>query len=86
MYISVIVALLLLAAYGLGIFVGYIVRQIHEDDEGKDAELEIIRCEDCKWCEEHYDIDGIPYWVCKNWVGSTDADGFCHEAERITDE
>lgn len=50
------------------------------------AEPEIIRCKDCEWCEEHYDIDGIPYWVCKNWVGGTDADGFCHEAERRTDE
>ena len=37
MYISVMVALFLLAAYGLGIFLGYIVRQIHEDDEGGDA-------------------------------------------------
>ena len=50
------------------------------------AEPEIIRCEDCKWCEEHYDIDGLPYWICKNWVGGTDADGFCHEAERKIDE
>ena len=50
------------------------------------AEPEIIRCNDCEWCEEHYDIDGIPYWSCKNWVGGTDADGFCHEAERKIDE
>lgn len=51
------------------------------------TEPEIIRCEDCEWCEEHYDTDGnAPYWVCKNWDGGTDADGFCYEAERKIDE
>lgn len=51
------------------------------------AEPEIIRCKDCKWCVEHYDTDGnVPYWICKNWDGGTDADGFCYEAERRTDE
>lgn len=48
---------------------------------------EIIQCKDCKWCREHYDTDrNAPYWVCTNWDGGTDADGFCHEAERRTDE
>lgn len=47
------------------------------------AEPEIIRCKDCKWCVEHYDTYGnAPYWICKNWDGGTDADGFCYEAER----
>lgn len=47
------------------------------------AQTEIIRCKDCKWSVEHYDTDGnVPYWVCKNWDGGTDADGYCHEAER----
>lgn len=51
------------------------------------AEPEILRCKDCKWCVEHYDTDGnAPYWICKNWDGGTDADGFCYEAERRTDE
>lgn len=28
------------------------------------AQSEIIRCKDCKWCEEHYDTDGnAPYWI-----------------------
>lgn len=50
------------------------------------AEPEIIRCKDCKWCVEHYDTrENAPYWVCKNWDGGTEADGFCHEAERRTD-
>lgn len=44
---------------------------------------EIIRCKDCKWRVEHYDTDGnAPYWICKNWYGGTDADGFCYEGER----
>ena len=48
--------------------------------------VEVVRCENCKWCEAHYDTDGnAPYWICRNWVGVTDADGFCHEAERKTD-
>lgn len=46
----------------------------------------LVRCRDCKWCEERYDsIDKAVYWMCKNWDGHTDADGFCHEAERRTD-
>lgn len=47
----------------------------------------IIRCKDCMWCQELYDsFDGTPYWMCKNWDGETDTDGFCHEAERRADE
>lgn len=47
------------------------------------AQPEIIRCKECKWCRELYDsFDGTPYWMCKNWNGETDADGFCHYAER----
>jgi len=50
------------------------------------AEQQIIKCEDCKWCEARYDTDeNAPYWICRNWVGETDADGFCYEAERKTD-
>ena len=49
--------------------------------------VEIVRCKDCKWCSEHYDTDGnAPYWICRNWDGGTDADGFCYEAERIEDD
>ena len=50
------------------------------------AQPEIIRCKECKWCEERYDsIDKTLYWMCKNWDGQTDADGFCYDAERRTD-
>ena len=49
------------------------------------AQPEIIRCKDCKWVE-HYGIDGNASYWCKNWDGGTDADGFCYEAERRTDE
>lgn len=55
-------------------------------EELPSAQPEIIRCKDCKWCIEHYDTrENAPYWVCKNWDGGTEADGFCHEAERRTD-
>ncbi len=49
----------------------------------KDAQPEIIRCKDCKWCE---DADGS---MCKNpasWVVATDCDFGCVLAERRTDE
>lgn len=47
------------------------------------AQPEIIRCKDCKWCE---DCDGL---MCKNtasWVVATDSDFGCVYAERRTDE
>ena len=48
--------------------------------------VEVVRCKDCKWCEADYYTDGnVPYWICRNWDGGTDADGFCYEAERKTD-
>lgn len=48
---------------------------------------EIIRCKDCKYMTEHYDTDGnAPYWTCSEWDSGTDYDGFCHYAERRTDE
>lgn len=51
------------------------------------AQPEIIRCKDCKYMTEHYDTDGnVPYWTCSEWDGGTDYDGFCHYAERRTDE
>ena len=42
---------------------------------------ELVRCKDCRHCVEHYDAEG-PYWMCKEWDGGTDADGFCHCGER----
>lgn len=57
----------------------------HDNAPAVDA-VEVVRCKDCKWCSEDYDTDGnVPYWTCKNWDCGTDADGFCHEAERKTD-
>lgn len=45
-------------------------------------QTEIIRCKDCKWCE---DADGL---MCKNpasWVVATDRDFGCVLAERRTE-
>ena len=48
---------------------------------------EIVRCKDCRYMTEHYDTDGnVPYWTCSEWDSGTDYDGFCHYAERRTDE
>ena len=61
----------------------------HSEDLRSDCDSgckELIRCKDCKWCREDYHTDGnVPYWVCINWDGGTDADGFCYEAERRED-
>lgn len=47
---------------------------------------EIIHCRECKWSEKKCDFDNEEfYYWCRNWEGVTDADGFCHEAERRTD-
>lgn len=51
------------------------------------AQPEIVRCKDCKYMTEHYDTDGnAPYWTCSEWDSGTDYDGFCHYAERRTDD
>lgn len=68
-------------------FYGGILYAINAVQDLPSAQPEIIRCKDCKWCQELYDsFDGTPYWMCKNWDGETDTDGFCHEAERRTNE
>ena len=55
---------------------------IVEDAPTIDA-VPVIRCKYCKWCDENCDTQGYwPHWFCKNWYGGTDADGYCHEAER----
>lgn len=43
---------------------------------------EVVRCKDCRHCSEYYDKDGYPYWICDEWDGGTDADGFCYYGER----
>lgn len=55
---------------------GYIVDTLKDLPS---AQPEIIRCNDCKWCE---DTDGL---TCKNpasWVVATDCDFGCVLAER----
>ena len=44
--------------------------------------VDVVRCKDCRYCTEYYDRDGYPYWMCDEWDGGTDADGFCHCGER----
>lgn len=45
--------------------------------------VEVVRCKDCKYMTEHYDVDGnAPYWTCSEWDSGTDYDGFCSYGER----
>lgn len=44
--------------------------------------VDIVKCKDCYHCTEYYDKDGYPYWICDEWDGGTDADGFCHYGKR----
>ena len=61
--------------------------QFDEDKMREIIDNAIIRCKDCKYMTEHYDTDGnAPYWTCSEWDSGTDYDGFCHYAERRTDE
>lgn len=65
-------------------------RILHIGTEFKDGKVnittewqgELVRCKDCRYCTEYYDRDGYPYWMCDEWDGGTDADGFCHCGER----
>ena len=51
--------------------------------EALKAQDKIVHCKDCKWGDADCTPDGNEiYWVCKNWDGGTDADGFCYEGER----
>jgi len=60
---------------------------VHRIEMLPSVQPEIIRCKDCKYVTEHYDTDGnVPYWTCSEWDSGTDYDGFCHYAERRTDE
>lgn len=45
--------------------------------------VEVVRCKDCRYMTEHYDVDGnAPYWTCSEWDSGTDYDGFCSYGER----
>lgn len=50
----------------------------------KDVES-VVRCKDCKWYKEGYDIDGKWFSRCNGSVrtyGHTKPDWFCADAER----
>lgn len=51
--------------------------------ERYDKVCELVRCKDCKYMTEYYDVDGdVPYWACSEWDSGTDYDGYCHYGER----
>ena len=44
---------------------------------------ELVRCKDCKYMTGHDDTDGnVQYWICSEWDGRTEYDGYCHYGER----
>ena len=50
-----------------------------------DRENELVRCKDCKWYKEGYDIDGKWFSRCNGSVrtyGHTKPDWYCADAER----
>lgn len=50
---------------------------------------EIVRCRDCKWYQEGYDIDGKWFSKCDGSVrtyGHTTPDWFCADGERKVQE
>ena len=50
------------------------------------AQLEIIRCKDCRWYKKERGWNGIEYTVCKLSRPIRKEDDFCSRAERRTDE
>lgn len=47
--------------------------------------VEVVRCKDCKWYKEGYDIDGEWFSRCNGSVrtyGQTKPDWFCADGER----
>ena len=45
--------------------------------------VEVVRCKDCRFFEDE-DYYGNCY--CEEWGNITNANGYCHDAERRTDE
>lgn len=51
----------------------------------KKVVAELVRCKDCKWYQEGYDIDGKWFTRCNGSVrtyGHTKPDWFCADGER----
>jgi len=45
--------------------------------------VEVVRCKDCRFFEDE-DYYGNCY--CEEWGNITNANGYCHDAKRRTDE
>ena len=75
---------------GTGVDESVVKWKYNDKDKWRDANIDelihlyesVVYCKDCRYCTEHYDRDGYPYWMCKEWDGGTDADGYCHCGER----
>ena len=49
--------------------------------------IEIVRCKECKWCDNGIDEDGKPFLKCLGiHYGGTKAESFCSYGERRTDD
>ena len=49
--------------------------------------IEIVRCKECKWCDNGIDEDGKPFLKCLGiHYGGTKAEDFCSYGERKTDD
>lgn len=60
---------------------------VTDEDLGCDgayfSHQELVRCKDCRFFEDE-DYYGNCY--CEEWGNITDANGYCHEAERREDD
>lgn len=66
----------------------YILKEIikYVENEPTVDSVSVVRCKDCRYMTEHYDIDGnVPYWTCSEWDTGTDYDGYCHYGKRKDD-
>ena len=59
------------------------------DDGYKDRDAEIVRCKDCKWYREGYDINGKWFSHCNGSTRTyrhTEPDWFCADGERRSED
>ena len=47
---------------------------------------ELVRCKDCKWCEERRTANYLPFYYCLRIDSSVKDDDYCSYGERKDDE
>ena len=49
-------------------------------------EIDLVRCKECKRCEERTTLNGLPFLYCLKMEVSVGSDQYCYWGERRTNE